>query len=192
MKFILASQSPRRRDILEMIGLNFTVEVSPHEEIKPDGHTPEELILHNAEAKAQTVAVNHPDSLVIGADTIGVFQGEILEKPVDRADAKRMLKLLQGQEHTVITAVTLIFGDQKHTHIESTQVQFLPLTDSDIEHYLDTEEYADKAAAYAIQGKGAAFVKGVQGDYLNVVGFPLQAFNLMLQQFDINLMDHLK
>lgn len=180
-EIVLASASPRRREILEAAGFEFVVDPAHGFEEISGNLSPDVLLQHNAEGKAEEIAPKHPESIVLGVDTIGVFGDEILEKPKDRADAKRMLSLLSGQTHEVWTAIQLISPDGNQYHCEKTKVHFHELSEKDIEDYLDTGEYTDKAAAYAIQGGAAKFVKAIEGDYLNVVGFPLQAFWQMIK-----------
>lgn len=194
-KIILASGSPRRREILTDLQIPFEVDIPSHfDEIKPDGHTAEELALHNATGKAEAIAERHPNNLVLGVDTVGDFQGTILEKPKDREDAARMLRLMQGQTHQVLSGVCLIHAatGRKKTAIEITHITFAPLTEKEIQNYLDRAEVMDKAAAYAIQGLASLFVTKVEGDYFNVVGLPVQRLFQMLKIFDINLLGDVK
>ena len=187
-KLILASQSPRRKELMAAANLKFTVIPAQNfQELPPNGHAPEELVLINAKGKAQDIAATHGQALVIGVDTIGVFQGEILEKPVDEADAFRMLTMLQGQSHQVLSAICLIDTDtgKEWTHVESTEVTFTPLTEDEIRAYIRSGEPMDKAASYAIQGRGALFVKEIKGNYSNVVGLPMTALFEGLKSFDI-------
>lgn len=186
---ILASKSPRRSDLLASIGAHFQVEPALHFiEVDPSDVPPQELVRLNAEGKAEEIAALHPNELVLGVDTIGVFQNQVLEKPKDKEDAFRMLTMLQGQTHEVLTGLCLMRGGKKITHIESTSVTFLPLTDDEIWAYIETGEPMDKAASYAAQGRGALFIQRMDGDYFNVVGLPLYRLNLLLKQFDINLL----
>ncbi|MFT7184071.1 MAG: septum formation protein [Oceanicoccus sp.] len=194
-KIVLASASPRRKKILRDIGLSFAVDPAlEYTEIHPENHDPESLVAMNAVGKAREIAEKHKDSLVIGVDTIGVFEGEVLEKPLDREDAKRMIMLLQGETHEVKTAICLIDTKTKKelTEVETTKIKFLSLTEKEVDNYLDKGESMDKAAAYAAQGKAALFIEGFEGDYLNVVGLPLVRLNLMLQEFDFHLLDVVK
>lgn len=192
-KLYLASQSPRRRELLQSLGIAFEVDPAHgFQEVAHDGRTPEELVLENAMGKAEEVAARHPGELVLGVDTIGLYEWQILEKPRDEADAFRMLTLLQGQTHIVLTSLCLIQGDKKITHVESTKVTFLPLTADEIRAYIATGEPMDKAASYAVQGKGSLFIQKIEGDYFNVVGLPLYRLNLMLKEFDIHLLSDVK
>lgn len=187
-KLILASQSPRRSDLLSSIGLDFQVEPSSFQEIDSSSRLAHEVVLINAKGKAQAVAPRHPGELVLGVDTVGAYLDHVLEKPKDKADAFRMLKMLQGQTHEVLTGLYLTNGSKTVSHIESTHITFLPLTDAEIYAYIETGEPMDKAASYAAQGIGAVFIQKIDGDYFNVVGLPLYRLNLMLKEFDINLL----
>lgn len=190
---ILASQSPRRRELLSSLKIPFDVDPAQgFQEVAHDGRAPEALVLENAEGKAKEVASRHPSALVLGVDTIGVFEGQILEKPHDEGDARRMLTLLQGNTHTVLTGMCLVRGEKKATYVESSLVSFLPLTEEEISNYIETGEPMDKAASYAVQGIGSLFVRKIEGDYFNVVGLPLYRLNLMLREFDIHLLRDVK
>lgn len=185
----LASQSPRRSDLLRSIGVDFKVEPAQNfKEIEHSNQLAHELVLINAEGKAQEIAQKHPESLVLGVDTVGAFHDHVLEKPKDKDDAFRMLKMLQGTTHEVLSGLCLIQASKKRTHIESTHITFLPLTDEEIWAYIETGEPMDKAASYAAQGIGGLFIEKIEGDYFNVVGLPLYRLNLMLKEFDINLL----
>lgn len=190
--FILASASPRRKELLESIGLSFQVDL-PREfqEIEPENQSAHQLVKHNAAGKARDIAKHHKNALILGVDTVGALDDHVLEKPKDHQDAFKMLKQMQGRSHQVLSALCLIdtATGQELIEIESTRVEFAPMTDADILNYLQKEDVMDKAAAYAIQGKAALFVKGIEGSYSNVVGLPLERLNKMLQKFDINLID---
>jgi septum formation protein len=171
---ILASQSPRRRELLGLIGIPHTVmpadideTVMPHEEPVP--HC-ERL----AREKAHTLAVQHPDAVVIAADTIVVLDGAILGKPADVADARRMVKLLSGRSHTVHTAIAVARDGHTESAVESVEVTFRALSDDEIAAYVATGEPMDKAGAYGIQGWGATIVERVNGDYFSVMGLGLR------------------
>ena len=175
MTIVLASASPRRRELLEKAGVDFTVRVSQAEEHIEPGTPPHEAVMQLAMQKAQAVARECPDDLVIGADTVVVLDGEILGKPADEADAARMLRRLSGQTHTVYTGVCLVRAGKTETFFEQTQVTFYPLTDDEIAAYVATGEPMDKAGAYGIQGRGCTLVREIRGDYFNVVGLPVAA-----------------
>lgn len=189
MAIILASQSPRRRELLERLGIrDFIVRPAVAEEIAPDGLSPQDLVLYLSRQKAQEVALSaQADDLIIGADTIVVVDGQVLGKPGDRQQAETMLRQLSGAQHTVLTGVTLIRGPQIRSEVEQTQVRFRKLTDREIRAYIQTGEPMDKAGAYGIQGLGALLVEGIVGDYFNVVGLPLARFGQMIRDFGINL-----
>lgn len=174
-RLILASASPRRRELLQQAGVAFTVIPSNAAEDILPGEAPAEYAQRVAEAKARDVAQNHPGSWVLGADTIVVVNREILGKPRDRADGWRMLRLLSGRRHEVMTAFVLISenGRTEARQVVTTAVTFKSLSDTQIQEYLATGEPFDKAGAYAVQGIGAALVDRVEGSYTNVVGLPL-------------------
>ena len=178
---ILASKSPRRIELLQSLQIDFEVDPAlGFQELAHSSQTPEALVAENAVGKAEEVARRHPGRLVLGVDTVGVFKGLILEKPKDKEDAFRMLSLLQGHSHEVLTGLCLIGQGKKITHVESTRVTFLSLSEKEIRAYIKTGEPMDKAASYAVQK--------IEGDYFNVVGLPLYRLNLMLQEFDIHLL----
>lgn len=169
----MASGSPRRVELLGQMFSDFSVIPADIEELIPVGTPPEQAVCMLSEQKARWVAERHPDALVIGADTVVSLGEEILTKPADAADAKRMLLALSGVRHIVYTGVTLCCKERCHQFCEKTEVQFHPLTPELIDWYIETGEPFDKAGAYGIQGKGAVLVSGVFGDYFNVMGFPI-------------------
>jgi septum formation protein len=174
MKFILASASPRRKELLTLAGLSFCV-CSPktEEEILPD-EPPADAAMRLATLKAAAVAEQNPEAYVIAADTIvAAPDGELLGKPQDAADAARMLRLLSGREHRVITGVCLRRGEKTRTFAQETLVRFYALTEQEIESYIHSGEPMDKAGAYGIQGRGGLLVERICGDYFNVVGLPV-------------------
>lgn len=175
IKIILASASPRRRELLAQIGLDFQVLVSEVEE-KVNTDIPylvvEQLSAQKAEAVAQKLEKEEP-ALVIGADTIVVCDGQILGKPRDKEEAVQMLRKLNGRSHQVYTGVTLIFRDKTKTFYEATEVEFYSMTEEEIGAYVETLDPLDKAGAYGIQGFCARYIKGITGDYNNVVGLPV-------------------
>ncbi|MEE1137815.1 MAG: Maf family protein [Acutalibacteraceae bacterium] len=172
-KIILASASPRRKEMLETAGAEFEIIVADVDETVPEGTKPEDAAIMTAEKKALAVAESHKDSVVIGADTIVVAGEKILGKPTDKADARRMLSMLSGVEHKVITGVCLACGDKKITFAQVSKVKFYDLTDDEINAYVETGEPMDKAGAYGIQGKGCVLVEKIEGDYFNIVGLPV-------------------
>jgi septum formation protein len=186
---ILASASPRRRDLLSTLGLTFQVVTAEIEEIPLPHEAPRDFALRVAEKKALVVGVKYPHAWVIGADTVVVIEGAILGKPRDRDDAKRMLQHLAGREHVVITGYTLVkvADDKKVGGVEETRVKIDSLEERAIDWYVDTGEPLDKAGGYAIQGKGAFMVEWIEGSYTNVVGLPLCQIMRLLK--DVGIVD---
>ena len=166
---ILASASPRRRALLEQLDLHFTVAVADIDERARAGEAPADLACRLAREKALTVLGHEPDATVLASDTIVVRDGEVLGKPADEDDAARMLRLLSGRSHQVMTAVAVLRQDYEDVFL----VTFRPLSDAEIHAYVRSLEPLDKAGAYGIQGLGAAFVERIQGSYSAVVGLPL-------------------
>lgn len=176
-RIVLASGSPRRKQLLEQVGMKFDIIVSDVEEIVTKT-LPKDVVCELSAQKAQAVYDRLEDTnnvLVIGADTVVSAENRILGKPHDRDDAFRMLKLIQGESHSVFTGVTLIHNDTAETFAVETKVHVMPMTDEQIYAYIDTKEPIDKAGAYGIQGRFAAYVSGIDGDYNNVVGLPVAA-----------------
>jgi nucleoside triphosphate pyrophosphatase len=171
---VLASGSPRRRALLGLLGLRFVVDPSGTDETPPAGATPEAVARLLALVKAREVAARHPGAYVLGADTVVAVDDLLLGKPVDMADAARMLRLLRGRAHRVPTGVALIAPDGTETAlVETATVTMHPYTEVAIGAYLSTGEPFDKAGSYAVQGAGGALVAAVEGCYTTVVGFPL-------------------
>ncbi|MBQ1554389.1 MAG: septum formation protein Maf [Clostridia bacterium] len=176
MKIILASGSPRRRELLEMTGLKFDVVTSDADESVPEGTDPAVAALMLSERKALAVArlERCRGCVVIGADTIVSLDGQTFGKPKDDLDAYRMLMALSDRTHTVYTGVSIVNTDLTISRfVESTEVHFYPLSHEQIRDYIATGEYSDKAGSYAIQGGGAVFISGIIGDYYNVMGLPI-------------------
>jgi septum formation protein len=171
---VLASSSPRRREILAALGLAFDVRAADVDETLREGETPFDAAERLAREKAAVVAAEAGDALVIAADTLVVRDGEALGKPKDRADARRMLALLAGRAHEVVTGVALALGGRIASGREVTRVVFAPMTPAEIEAYAASGEPADKAGAYAVQGIGGLFVERVEGSPSNVVGLPVR------------------
>ena len=174
---ILASQSPRRRELLTQIGLEFEVHPAGGEEIITSTDPVEvvkSLSTQKAAAVKEELEPQLPENwLVIGADTIVVYDGKILGKPKDEADAIRMLRMLQGQTHSVYTGVTLLEEGKQTTFAEETKVSMYPMTEEEIAWYVSTKEPMDKAGAYGIQGAFGIYIRGIEGDYNTIVGLPL-------------------
>lgn len=173
-KIILASGSPRRKELLEQIGMKFEIRKAEREEVITS-MIPEEVVKELSMQKAEEVAGKYDGDVIIGADTVVASEGQILGKPKDRADALRMLRLLQGKEHQVITGVAALLKENGKVvnFAETTKVRVFPMTEEQMERYIDTGEPMDKAGAYGIQGSFAAYVSGIDGDYNNVVGLPV-------------------
>ncbi len=173
VRVILASQSPRRRELLSLVGIPHVVQPADIDETVLPGEAPVPHCERLARSKALLVAGHHPDALVIGSDTIVVIDDEILGKPASPADAVAMLKKLAGRTHTVFTAVAVCFRGDVRTGVESVSVTFRPLEEADINAYVATGEPMDKAGAYGIQGFGATIVARIEGDYFAVMGLSL-------------------
>ncbi len=193
LPLILASASPRRKELLTLLGRPFEVIPSDYEEVLPEAHPhPEELAAHLATAKALEVAERYPEAVVIGADTIVALNMKIYGKPADRVDVVRMLEELSGRTHQVITAVTVTFPREgqrwMHSLAATTDVTFRRLELAEMEAYAATDEPHDKAGAYAIQGYGGLFIEGIQGDYPNVVGLPVMPLAMLLRNLGIPIL----
>jgi septum formation protein len=173
VRVILASQSPRRRELLSQIGIVHEVHPADIDETVWPGEEPVAHSERLAREKAHSLALRHPDAVVIGSDTIVVIDGMIMSKPDSRDDAIAMLERLSGREHTVYTSVAVAHAGRTLSGVEAVQVQFRALTRAQIEAYLDTGEPMDKAGAYGIQGYGATLVERISGDYFAVMGLPL-------------------
>ena len=183
MKYILASASPRRKELLTQITPDFSILPSGAEEIVPEDLSPEQAPEYLAVLKAEDIAKEHTDSIVIGADT-GVFvDGEMLGKPKDRNDARAMISKLSGRTHKVITGCCICYGGKHQSFSEITEVTFFPLSDEEIEEYILSDEPYDKAGAYGIQGKGMLLVEKINGDYFNVVGLPVALLAKQIKNF---------
>jgi len=172
---ILASGSPRRRELMKMAGLKFAVLPSDIPEYVPDSVPPERRSAFLAELKASAMSVFHPLDIIIGADTTVLCEGRLLGKPKDKEDAKEMLRFLSGKTHSVLTGVSIIYSDEEdaETFLSETKVEFYPLSEKEIEEYVASGEPMDKAGAYGIQGRGCRLVKRIEGDYFTVVGLPI-------------------
>ena len=184
MSLILASGSPRRQELLQLITKDFIVSPVDADETLPAGMPLEMAAAYLADLKAKTAAAEFPQDIVIGCDTVVILGDQIMGKPADREDAHRMLRALSGETHSVLTGVSLYCGRQTTVFTTETLVEFYTLSDAEIEAYLDTGEPFDKAGAYGIQGKGSLLVRGIEGDYFNVVGLPVAALSRQLAQFE--------
>ena len=169
---MLASASPRRREICEQLGLKFTVLPAKTELPADPALSVEDAILQVARGKAQEIAALHPETAVLGADTAVVLDGKILGKPENPDDAARMLRLLSGRTHKVVTGVWLCRGDEGDGFADTAEVTFFSLSDDEIDAYIATGEPLDKAGAYGIQGYGARFIEKLNGDFYTVMGLP--------------------
>ena len=182
---VLASSSPRRRELLQQIGVPFRIQVQSVDETPRPDERPDAYVARLALEKARAVAALNPGSVVLGADTTGVLADQILVKPENDADARRMLRTMSGQTHEVLTAIALVQDEHEVVEVVRTEVTFCPLTDEQIRAYVATGEPADKAGAYGIQGLGAVLVAGIHGSYSNVVGLPLTETAALLREFRI-------
>lgn len=182
-KIILASASPRRKELLTTAGVEFEVLVSEADETVPEGTAPKDAAIMTAEKKALAVAENC-DGIVIGADTTVVIDGKILGKPKDEADAADMLRTLSGREHEVITGVCITDGEKTEKFAQVSRVRFYALTEDEIAAYVATKEPMDKAGSYGIQGRGCVLVESIEGDYFNIVGLPVAATVRALKVFE--------
>lgn len=184
---ILASASPRRKELLERIGLRFKVEASDYEEDLNTKLKPHELARFLSFKKAEAVANKHKKALVIGADTFVVFKGKLLGKQSSRVEIKKTLKAMSGNSHSVITGFTIIDteNNKRVSKAVETKIYFKKLTLKEIDAYIKSGEPQDKAGAYAIQGLGSVLVKRIEGDYFNVMGLPLSALAESLKRFGV-------
>jgi septum formation protein len=193
-RIILASASARRQELLRSLGLDFEISPSGIDEAQRKGESPEKYALRMARDKAVEVAPRHTDGIVIAADTVVVIDDQILGKPADRRQARSMLSQLSGRWHTILTAVWLIApaSGQKASGIEQTRVKFARLRRTEIDWYLSTGEFGDKAGAYAIQGYGSLLVEQIEGDYFNVVGLPLRLLYKLAARLGVDLKHKIK
>ena len=183
-KLILASGSPRRSELLAAVGWEFTKHAADIDESERDGESPEEYVVRLAREKAEAVAGNYPDEIVLGADTTVVIDGQILGKPVDLPDARRMLKILSGNWHDVLTGVAVVEKGQTRSAMQRTRVKFAPITDDEINFLAERGDPLDKAGAYAVQAQAALFIEGIEGDHWNVTGLPISlVYRLITNSF---------
>lgn len=179
---ILASQSPRRQELLKLITSDFEIKVSNVDETLPNKITPKEAVMYLSKIKAEPFADGN--DIVIGADTVVALDGKILGKPKNEENAKEMLRFLSGRTHSVFTGVTLASGKKTKTFAVETKVKFFELTNEEIDAYIKTKEPFDKAGAYGIQGYGSLLVEKINGDYFNVVGLPVSTLARELKAFE--------
>lgn len=190
MKIILASQSPRRRELLERMGLSqFEIRPAVGEETASPTLSPAQLVEELSRQKACEIASSAaPEDIIIAADTVVAADGRVLGKPRSKDEAADMLRFLSGRTHTVYTGVTVRQGSKESVQHEATDVLFRPLTESEITAYISTGEPMDKAGAYGIQGRGCVLAEGIRGDYYNVMGLPVCRLALMLREFGVEVL----
>jgi septum formation protein len=181
-RLILASSSPRRRELLVQIGLDFQVLPAHIDETRRENEEPTAYVQRLALEKAHAIRAIHPEVLVLGADTTVEIDGHALEKPTGRADAERMLRALSGRTHHVHTGIAVLSPHGQRTHLETTAVTFSVLNEGYLQSYLDSSEPYDKAGAYGIQGYAARWIPRIDGDYFNVMGLPLAATVRLLKE----------
>jgi len=181
MTLILASASPRRRDLLIQAGLRFDVLPAHIDESLHPNESPADYVQRLALQKAQAIHALHPNATILGADTTVVLDNQILNKPANLADAERMLRSLSGRTHQVHTGLAVVTPTTHLTHVETTTVFFAPIPEPGLAHYLSTGDSLDKAGAYGIQGYAARWITRIEGDFFNVVGLPIAATIALLQ-----------
>ena len=184
-RFIVASASPRRKELLENIGYRFEIIPSDADESCNERLSPEELVMELAERKAKSVFEKNTDAVVFGCDTVVEYDGIVLGKPKSRDEAREMLCKLSGRIHNVHTGVCITDGERTECFVSTVKVEFYELTEALIESYTATGESDDKAGAYGIQGLGSVLVKGIKGDYFSVVGLPVAETSRRLAEFGI-------
>ncbi len=185
MELILASQSPRRREIMDLMGLSYLTEVCTEQERVPSGLSVPETVIHLAYQKASFALRLHPDACVIGADTIVELDGDIIGKPASPEDAIHTLQRMQGRQHTVYTGLAVLKKDYSDIRFDATKVRFRPMSEKEIRWYVSTGDPLDKAGSYGIQGLASVFVESIEGDYFNVVGLPAPVLYEMLLKANV-------
>lgn len=187
-ELVLASKSPRRKELMDTFGHPFTICPAEEEEIIDQSLAPSELVMALAKQKAEEVIQKHPHAVVVGADTVVVLQGVIFGKPKTEEQAFSMLEALQGNWHTVYTGLCIMEeGQESHHSFCATKVEMMPLSDRDIKAYIAQGESMDKAGAYGIQGYGALLVAGIDGDYYTVMGLPVAPLGRVLEELGVSL-----
>lgn len=181
-KLVLASGSPRRAEIMRSVGWVFEKDVPDIDETERPGETPETYVQRLAREKAQVIAENHPKQIVLGADTTVVINGQIIGKPTDVLDARRMIAMLSGNWHEVLTGVAIVSHGQTSVDIQRTRVKFAPLSEREIDFLVEKGDPLDKAGAYAVQAQAALFIEAIDGDYWNVVGLPISLVYRMIAE----------
>ena len=189
-KLVLASGSPRRSEILNSVGWEFTKTVPDIDESELDGETPENYVRRLALAKAETVASSHPDDFVLAADTTVVIDGKIIGKPADEADAKRMITMLSGNWHEVLTGIAVSKNGAIEVGLQRTRVKFAEMTEAEIDFLVEKGDPLDKAGAYAVQAQAALFIEGIEGDYWNVVGLPVRlVYEMVVKNSEVRIQE---
>lgn len=188
VKIVLASASPRRKELISLIADNVEIRPAECDETLPDGIGAREAVEYLSKIKNDAAkSISAKDELIISADTVVAVDDKILGKPADKEDARRMIELLSGRTHQVYTGVTISYKESFVTFSEKTDVTFFDLTDNEIESYVSSSEPYDKAGAYGIQGRASLLVSGINGDYFNVVGLPVARLNRELWDFIENI-----
>lgn len=184
-KLVLASGSPRRSEILNSVGWKFTKHVADIDETELAGEAPDDYVLRLAREKAEAVAANFPNAIVLGADTTVVINEQIIGKPIDLNDARRMLTMLAGNWHEVLTGVAIVENGETRSALQRTRVKFARMTNAEIAFLAERGDPLDKAGAYAVQAQAALFIEGIEGDYWNVVGLPVSlVYRLVVEHAD--------
>jgi septum formation protein len=179
-KLILASGSPRRAEIMKSVGWDFEKDVPDVDESVIDGESPEDYVVRLAKTKADVIAKRHTGEMVLGADTTVVIEDQIIGKPLDIDDARRMLEMLSGNWHEVLTGVAVVNNGGTNTGLQRTRVKFAEMNANEINFLVELGDPLDKAGAYAVQAQAALFIEGIEGDYWNVVGLPISlVYDLM-------------
>ncbi|MGN8646535.1 Maf family protein [Gracilibacillus sp. HCP3S3_G5_1] len=186
MHLILASSSPRRQELLQQVHISYTIRKPNVDESQITETNPEEKVKQLAMLKGRQVPIQDKDEVILSADTVVSFQQNIFEKPADKQAAYKMIEAMSGKKHEVFTGVMLRSAEKEVVFVESTTVEFWPLTEEEIISYIETDEPYDKAGGYGIQNVGAMFVKGIVGDYYNVVGLPISRVVRELNKFMIS------
>lgn len=187
---ILASTSPRRKDLMSYTGVPFTVVASPYEEDMSKHTDPHTLVMEFSQGKVHAVSQNYPNSIIIGADTVVAVDDKVFGKPKDKTEGIEMLTQLQGRSHFVYTGFTVLdtANGKEKTQVVESKLEFTPLTKQEIESYLSKVDFLDKAGSYAIMDLGNVFTKRIEGEYSAVVGLPMASLRLVLKEFGVELL----
>lgn len=186
-RLVLASGSARRSEILRSVGWEFVKDVPDIDESELPGESPEDYVQRLAQAKAEIIAARHPGEIVLGADTTVVIDDQIIGKPVNKEDAKRMLKMLSGNWHKVLTGVAVVNDSETRAGIQNTRVKFAEMSDAEIDFLVEKGDPLDKAGAYAVQAQAALFIEGIEGDYWNVVGLPVSLVYRLIKRAETRI-----